>query len=641
MIDGAIDPVHRSRYRGVVSVVVVLLCAGVAHAASPPRFPPPPGRPIRATLDRPSPADAARFLTQTTFGPTDADIAQLGTVGFNRWLDSQFDAQLTPPTYAMDYLAWVTQTLNEPFQQNDFVEAWFRGALGGPDAQNPLVLHNDQLRQRVAFALSEIFVISQKQAVLSQFPIGLAYYHDILVRNAFGNYRQLLEEVTLSPEMGSYLNMLGNQRADASKNIHPDENYAREVNQLFSIGLIMLNADGTPQLAAGQPIPTYTQDTVSAFAHVFTGWNWSDCGSQGADAFTYCGPDYAHGANFIQPMQAIESYHDNGTRAPDDLPAKPLLSYPNAVNGGVLGAGGTAATDLKFALDNIFNHPNVGPFFCKQLIQRLITSNPSPAYVQRVAAVFNDNGAGVRGDLRAVVRAIVLDAEARSIPTNQADSYGKLREPLLRVAHLWRAMGAQHTCGQNVAQKNSDGSITTLHYAGQPYRYAGYSSTWSTAYFLGQTPYAANSVFNFFRPDFSPAGEMTSRHLLGPEFQITTDSAIVQVSNDANYRSLYLDIHDACAADDQFGDVRIDHARDLALAGSAKGGATDPADRLVDAYNLRFMGGQMSTYMRQILLDYLNPIDSSWSDGSSDWRLERIKRALYLVLTSPEYAIQK
>jgi len=587
-------------------------------------------------------SDAARLLAQATFGPTDADIAHAIAIGNSAWISEQMDKNATPPTHELDYRNWIVNALQEPFQGNARTEAWFLGALGGPDPANNLIIHRDQLRQRVAFALSEIFVVSTQNTLIDQFPNGAAYYYDILIDNAFGNYRTLLEKVALSPAMGVYLNMLGNQRADSKQNIHPDENFAREVNQLFSVGLVMLNADGTPQLANGIPIPTYDQSTVKAFAHAFTGWNWFDCQPDpNYGQFDDCGPDYTTGKDFETPMSAFENWHDNGTRGPDDLPVKQLLKYPGAQNGGALAAGGNAASDLKFALDNIFNHPNVGPFVAKQLIQRLVTSNPSPGYVQRVAAVFADNGSGVRGDLGAVVRAILLDAEARLPLAQQGDSYGKLREPLLRLTHIWRAMGARHTCGNDTVYKNDDGTSYTLHYAKQAYRYAGYSSTWSTDYFIGQTPLNSPSVFNFFRPGFVPPGEMTQRKLYGPEFQITTDSGIIQVSNDAMERAAYLDVSDVCDASDDFGDVRIDLSRDLALAGSAKGGASDPADRLVDAYNLRFMSGQMSTYMRGILLAYLNPIDATWADGNEDWRRERIQRALYLILASPEYAIQK
>jgi uncharacterized protein (DUF1800 family) len=586
----------------------------------------------------PSAGEAGRFLNQATFGSTDADIDRLRKLGYIGWLNDQFAA---PPTRRMDYRNWVENTLHEEFTTDDMLEAWWLGALGGPDPADASLIHRDQLRQRVAFALSEIFVVSTKATLIDQFPNGQAYYYDVLVNDAFANYRQLLEAVTLSPAMGVYLNMLSNQRADSTKNIHPDENYAREVNQLFSVGLVLLNQDGTPQLVNGQPVPTYAQDTIKAFAHVFTGWNWSDCVPANHSDFSDCDVNWNTGANMQQPMAAFAAYHDNGTRAPDDLSNKQLLSYSGAANGGLLVDGGTPQSDLKFALDNIFSHPNVGPFIGRQLIQRLVTSNPSPAYVQRVAAAFNDNGSGVRGDLKAVISAILLDDEARNGPRKFPDTFGKLREPLLRLSHIWRAMGAQHYCGHDTVRQSGNSSYTQ-HYANRPYRYAGWYSAWGTNYLFNQQPLYANSVFNFFRPGFIPPGEMTTKQLYGPEFQITTDSQIAEVTNDVLPRAMWLDIHDTCAADDDYGDVAIDHSRDLALAGSGQGGPSDPADRLVDAYNVRFMGGQMSAYMRTTLINYLNRIDHWWDDnGTQDWRIARIQRALYLIFTSPEYAIQK
>src|SRR5579883_593659 len=600
-----------------------------------------------------SDSDAARFLAQATFGPTDADIAHLRAIGYQAWLNEQFSAT---PTYEMDYLNWVVNTLQEHPSQGNRQEAWFLGALGGPDPQNNTIIHRDQLRQRVAFALSEIFVISDQNPTLDGFSLGMGYYYDILIRDAFGNYRQLLEDVTLSPAMGVYLNMMGNRRADLSQNVHPDENYAREINQLFSIGLVMLNQDGTPQLAGGQPIPTYNQNTITTFAHVFTGWNWYDCDTSGYDNFVYCGPDYQNnGANFLHPMVPYETrppnetgnppdynYHDNGTHT-DDLHNKQLLSYTGAVNGGLLADGGSAASDLQFALDNIFNHPNVGPFIGKQLIQRLVTSNPSPAYVQRVAAVFNNDGTGVRGNLKAVVQAILLDPEARYGQWRNPDSSGKLREPVSVLTHFWRAMDAQHKCGQT---NPASGNNAAINYANQPYRYAGYDTAWSTgdvtSYGVGvdQASLDAPTLFNFFKPGFIPAGEMTTRNLYGPEFQQQTDSVIASSSNTyANYSFNY-DLSDTCDAGDIIGNVRVNHAKDLALAGSGQGGLGDPADRLVDEDNKRFMSGQMSPYMRNQLLTALNVIDQSWANGG-DWRLQRIYRALYLIFTSPEYMIQK
>ncbi|QBB70046.1 DUF1800 family protein [Pseudolysobacter antarcticus] len=601
-------------------------------------------------------ADAARFLTQATFGPTAADIAHLRSIGYQAWLTEQFAAT---PTYEMTYINWTEGTplgspplspLGERPDGDHRIEAWWLGALGGPDPQYPTDSthdHKDQLRQRVAFALSEIMVVSQQNATLAGFQNGLAYYYDILSRDAFGNYRTLLQDVTLSPEMGVYLNMQSNQRADLSQNIHPDENYAREINQLFSVGLVMLNADGTPK-APSQP--TYTQSTVSAFAHVFTGWSFYDCDANGYDNFSGCGPDYNTGASFQHPMIAYDvknyphtgdpSYHDNGTDPVNDLSNKQLLIYPGAASAGVLANGGTAASDLQFALDNIFNHPNVGPFISKQLIQRLVTSNPTPAYVGRVAAIFNNDGTGVRGNLKAVVQKILLDPEARVGQWQNPDTYGKLREPLLVFTHVWRAMGAKHMCGNDQDQPNPGNPDIIYKYNNQPYRYAGYGGAWNTQYWVGQMPLNANTVFNFFKPGFIPGGEMAAAGLYGPEFQTTTDTTITDITGNSFQRGFGGDISDTCDPTDDYGDVQINHAQDVALAGSSTGGTADPSDRLVDAYNIRFMGGQMSPFMRQTLISYLNTLSTA-NSGSDDFRVERIKRALGLILTSPEYIIQK
>ena len=637
--------------------------------------------------------DAARFLAQATFGPTDADIASLRALGYMGWLNQQFAAT---PTYEITdrpgqadsaYLNWVANVLHEDVGQNNRQEAWFQGALGGKDPQfptNSAYNHTDQLRQRVAFALSEIMVVSDQNPTLDGYARGMAWYYDQLIKDAFGNYRQLLQDVTLSPAMGEYLNMVGNRRADLTQNVHPDENYGREINQLFSVGLVMLNLDGTPQLdGGGKPIPTYGQGTITNFAHVFTGWNWADCDknynySQNSppvfngtysDHFTDCFSPYEEPDAFLKSMLAFDvvdypdsgdpSYHDNGTDPVNDAHNKQLLAYDAtattvaAVNGGVLPDGasafsdGTAAGDLKFALDNIFNHPNVGPFIAKQLIMRLVTSNPTPAYVARVAGIFNNDGSGTRGNLKAVVQAILLDPEARYGQFHDPEAFGKLREPLLTLTHFWRAMGAQHKCGLNVA---ASGNSSASNYANQPYRYAGNDTTWSTgqsyAWGVGvhQASLDAPTVFNFFKPSFVPSGEMSARGLHGPEFQIATDSIVAATNNTfANY-ALYgkYDLNAACDPTDTFGDVMVNYAQDTTLAGSGNGGSADPSGRLVDAYNLRFMSGQMSPYMRDQLVSYLNTIDSTWADPQgSDWRLQRVYRALYLVLTSPEYMIQK
>ena len=277
------------------------------------------------------------------------------------------------------------------------MEKWFDNTLNG----------SDQLRQRVAWALSQIFVVSQVGA-LQNLPNATADFYDMLARDAFGDYRKLLEDVTLHPAMGVYLSMLGNQKAVAGTNLRPDENYAREVMQLMSIGLVELNIDGSVKLdGGGQPVPTYDQSIIEGFARVFTGWNWSCQSTLPNCTFTNVRPQLAPvaGYNQVLPMKLFAAQHETGT--------KKLLS------GLTLPAGQTGEKDLQDALDNIAAHPNVAPFLSKQLIQKLVTSNPSAAYVQRVAQVFNNDGTGRRGNLGAVVRAILMDAEAR--PASSAD----------------------------------------------------------------------------------------------------------------------------------------------------------------------------------------------------------------------------
>ncbi len=549
-------------------------------------------------------ADAARFLTQATFGPTLADIQHLRTVGYSAWLSEQFSA---PASTEAPYLAWVAGLpagQNSVYQQQR-LEAWLINSVQTPDPSRGGAIPNDELRQRVAYALSEIFVVSDRNAALTYNAFALASYYDLLVRDAFGNYRQLLEDVTLHPAMATYLSMVGNRKPNPVDNIRPDENYAREVQQLFSVGLNQLNLDGSVKLSNGQPIPTYSQTTVRSFAHVFTGWNFAGCTS---DSYDDCSPSNPEDAPWQQPMQAVEAYHDELGPEVDGLGHhyKQLLVYTGAaLTNGQLPEGGTAQTDLTAALDNIFHHPNVGPFIGKLLIQRLITSNPSAAYVQRVAAVFNNNGSGVRGDLRAVVSAILLDPEARYGHWQNPDSFGKLREPLLKLTHLWRAMASHSSSGR--FDLNAD-----------------------PAEQYGQAPLRSPTVFNFFKPNFQQPGEIRTAGLVSPEFQIATDTLAINGPNDMGWRIFYFyQGSDYSYVSDQ--SLLLDETRDLTLA------ATPSA--LIDRYNLLFMAGQMSPFMRQVLLTRLSAMTSG-SDGAN-LNLHRIQQALYLIMMSPEYSVQK
>ncbi len=527
-------------------------------SSSPPP-PPPPPPPPQVTM-----AKAFQLLNQASFGATEDEAQVVINLGVDEWIDRQLQQA---PSLQLPHLR--SLPLPQPLflLHPERIDIWFRNVVNGPD----------QLRQRVAFALSEILVVSQLGA-LDDLPFAVADYHDMLVRNAFGNYRQLLNDVTLHPAMGVYLSMLGNEKPDAAVNIRPDENYARELMQLFSIGLVELNLDGTVvRDAHNQPVPTYNQQIIEGFAHVYTGWHFA-----GAPSF-----DQARPNNFNQTvaMQLYPSKHDLGE--------KELL------NGVVLPPGQTGDQDLADALDNIFNHPNVGPFVSIRLIQRLVTSNPSPAYVARVASVFNDNGQGVRGDLSAVVKAILLDEDARPVLASELD--GKLKEPLLRVVQLWRAYRAT----------SASGKFRPL-FGIPPY------------VFLGQGPIQSPSVFNFFTPFYAPPGEISDRNLVAPEFQIATEYQNTFITN---FMFLQTFIHNS--TNDALGedDVFIDIGEELAIASDA--------DALIDRVAAKLLAGEISEPLREEIGGMLALIVEPNSETL------RVAETIYFIVTSPEFALQR
>jgi len=347
--------------------------------------PPPPPPPVPITK-----AEAFQFLNQASFGATEAEAQVVINMGIESWIDDQLRQ---PASLHFPFLQALPIVQPMGLMNADRLDIWFRNALHG----------DDQLRQRVAFALSEILVVSQLGALNGR-PYSTTSYYDVLVRNAFGNYRDLLGEVTLHPAMGVYLSMLSNEKPDVVNNIRPDENYAREVMQLFSIGLVALNQDGTVVTNdQGQPVPTYDQSIIEGFAHVYTGWTY-------ANSPRFRNPPQSLVGD-VAPMQLWPAFHDTGPK--------------KILNGVTIPQGQSGDQDLAAALDNIFEHPNVAPFVSTRLIERLTTSNPSPEYVSRVAGVFIDNGSGVRGDLGAVVEAILLDDEARPAVPIELD--GKIK----------------------------------------------------------------------------------------------------------------------------------------------------------------------------------------------------------------------
>jgi uncharacterized protein (DUF1800 family) len=391
-------------------------------AAGSQNFTAPPAPPAW-TDDSANVSSAVRFLTQTTFGASSNDIATVQSVGYSNWIGNEI---LIPATHHLPVvLANASADPTDPYPSTDWFNAWWQNSVTAPD----------QLRQRVAFALSEIMVVSEN-GTLQNNATALGAYYDTLLDNCFGNYRALLKAVTLTPAMGLYLNMQGNAKGSIITGIHANENYAREINQLFSIGLNREWPDGTLILnSAGNLVPTYNQGTVSGFAQTFTGWTYYQTNQANGRLPTSFYPP----GNYTNPMVLVPNYHDLTAKLLlDNVVLPPALG--NAANAALTNYDYYCSQDLEQGLDSIFYNQNVGPFICRQLIQRLVTSNPSRGYVYRVTQVFNDNGSGVRGDLSAVVKAILLDYEARSPDLISQPAYGKQREALLRVTAMARAL---------------------------------------------------------------------------------------------------------------------------------------------------------------------------------------------------------
>jgi uncharacterized protein (DUF1800 family) len=492
---------------------------------------------------------ADRFLEQTTFGPTTPLITQVQYSGLQGFLTAQYALPITKyplPASGESGLGAVQQRF---FVQNLTAE--------------------DQLRQRVAFALSQIFVIGGAKVTD---PTGYTNYLQLLENDAFTNYRQIMQDVTLSPAMGDWLDMVNNGKPNTSQGDHANENYAREFMQLFTIGTAQLNPDGSYQLdSGGNQIPTYTQNTVEAFALAYTGWTYPL--APGATQRTY-NPAYWTG-----PMVAVDSNHDTT--------AKQLLVYPGVSGGGMLPAGQSAVQDLQGALDNVFNHPNVGPFVSNQLIQHLVTSNPSPAYIQRVASVFNDNGSGVRGDMKALITAVLIDPEARrgDDPASAVGTDGHLQEPILYMTGLLRAFGA-----------TSDGSNLAYYGSG-----------------MGQEALYAPSVFNFYSPSYVIPGTT----IYGPEFQILTTATSL---NRVNWTNSYV-----------FGSI----GPGTTVSFSNYATQASQPSALLSSLNTLMLHGSMSPDMQSAILTAMQSVPSGSKQG-----LQQAQMAIYLVGTSSQYQVQ-
>ena len=526
--------------------------------------------------------DRKRFLEQATFGPTVALDQRLRRIGLRTWLAEQFDAPY--PSLNNPYPDIPLKSTNQndvtlgcgPSDGSTFYRLCSRDYYSMYPVQKWFyteALYGDaQLRHRVAWALAQMWVIS---GVDTQQASWMIAYHKVLSKNAFGNYRTLMKEMTLNPGMGNYLDMARSTKAN------PNENYPREIMQLFTIGLFMLNQDGTLQRdASNNPIPTYSQDTVNNLTKVMTGWTFCN---------TTCPSSQPGIVNYKDPLILNQTNHD--------VTAKTLLSYPNAVNQNIA-ANLNGATELDMALDNIFNHPNVGPFVSKYLIQQLVTSNPTPAFVGRIAAVFNNNGFGVRGDMRAVIKAILLDPEARG-DAKTDPNYGKLREPVQLVTNLARRFDVKSAS----LAGPSDGVINNL------------SAN------IGQSTFTSPTVFNFYPPDYVIPGTA----LPGPEFAIMTTSTSIGRANLGN-SMVYSQI---AVSENAPAGTKLDFSEMTALA------TADPTcNRLLDVLNERMMHNTMSAQMRSSILTAVTSIASTNPAA-------RAQSAVYLVATSSQYQIQR
>jgi uncharacterized protein (DUF1800 family) len=507
---------------------------------------------------------AARFLFQASMGASREQIAAVRKLGYAAWIDQQF----AMPTSVSRWDWLVSKGFNATTFKNS--EAGFDAATWRKMITSP-----DTLRQRVTLALSEITVAAISGLVGSGWrAFSAAHYLDLLEANAFGNYRTLLQQLSVSAPMGQYLTFRGNVKANPVTGAMPDENYAREVMQLFSIGLIKLNPDGTPLLQGGKAQDTYGLSDITGLARIFTGWNFDTAGGNSST------PDFLR-----RPMILNSSRHETG--------AASFL-------GATVPGGGTGLSRLTMALDIIFSHPNVAPFISRQLIQRLVSSNPSPAYVARVAAIFNNDGKGVKGNLKSVVKAILLDVEARndnaSASASNNPASGKLREPILRLCAWARAFKA-----------SSPSDAWAI----------GNTSNPSTR--LGQSPGRSPTVFNFFRPGYVPPNsKIAAAALVAPEFQIINEST---VTGYVNYMQNAVSIG--------IGDVRADYSSLLPLA--------DNAQALLDELNLVLAAEQLSSATVNLMRGALDGM----SKGSDASRRNRIYAALVMVLAAPEFIVQK
>jgi len=539
-------------------------------------------------------ADAARFLTQATFGPTEADIQRVMAIGYSAWITEQFRLPATSHRAYWEAAHAALQATTPPGSagQDQVWESFWRQAANGPD----------QLRQRVAYALSQIFVISALDSNVGDQPRALAAWLDMLGTEGLGSYRGLLESVSMHPLMGLYLTSLRNQKADPATGRVPDENYAREVMQLFSIGLVQLNPDGTPVLANGRMVETYAPADITGLAKVFTGWSWA-CASTSSGCFNngstggVSDPD-----RYFKPMKGYPQFHSTE--------AKSFL-------GVIIPAQAVAdpAASLKAALDTLAAHPNRAPFISRQLIQRLVTSNPSPAYVRDVATAFVEARRGTQ--MQSLVTAILLHPEARAVSRGPA----KVREPVLRLSAYLRAFA--HTSVTGAWKMGNTDSPTTA---------------------LGQTPLRAGSVFNFYRPGYvAPGSQSAAAGLVAPELQLFNESSAsgyvnFMRDNVGSGVGQYQGTVNGVVQNKR--DLQRDWSAELDLANTPAALVARVADRLLFGQPSAALQTELVAAVNSIAVPVLNATGSNLAAVNTAKR-NRVNVAVLLTLVAPEFLVQK
>ncbi len=544
--------------------------------------------------------DASRFLAQATFGADFATIEMTAAMGYDSWLTEQFEL---PQVSILEKMRQQNQTypdeeyeVGDPVFNEFFRISWMTNNLTLPDL----------LRQRMAFNLSQLMVINDNSDFFEDVGDIIGHYYDLLSTHSFSNYQQLLTQVTLSPAMGNFLSHYNNPKADPANNIHPDENYAREIMQLFSIGLWELHPDGTRKTDhQGQFIPTYTNADIKEFAQVFTGLgNGTPGGEFGLPADDN---GYENVAVVTTPMKMYESFHDR--------------SEKRLLNGVVLPADQSGMEDINQTILHLCNHANTAPFISKSLIKMMTTSNPSPRYVQDVAAAFDPT---VSDNFQTVIRSILLHPEARSCERSEQYTFGKLREPVVRMLNFLRAF-----------------PMTVNEYGDFYYAMECFGTN------TGQSPLDAPSVFNFFLPDYQPPGPIGQNYLVGPEFQILNATNAIGVVNDANFRAVkrgYLmeecsdegeeeeeeepDPEESEEAEEEDYELYSEHIMDY----SAEEMLVNNPSALVDRLDILLANGLLTSNTKSIIINALDQLNDP---------KDRIKMAIYLILISPDYAILK